>query len=169
MAQRIGCLIFLLPILELALLFYAGRTLGAIPVLGWVGLSAGLGLLLIRTQGIETLRRLQGAVVAGGSPARTLLDGTARWFAGALLLAPGFLTDLLALLLLFPPTRGLLGLWALARITRGVREGSFRVTMMGMHGVSPSNAPSVGPEEDPFDRPPRPGEIIQPPPGPHRH
>jgi UPF0716 protein FxsA len=162
MAQRIGCLLIILPFVELLLLLQAGHLWGFLPVVAWVVLSAALGLLILRTQGLQTLARLQSAILAGGSPAQTLLGGAMRGVAGSLLLIPGLITDLLALLLLFPPTRRLLGAWAAARLLRGLHKGAIRVTMMGANAPPAKRSPYQG-GEDPNGPPARPGEIIQGP------
>ena len=66
-----------------------------------------LGGLLMRSQGRTAWRRFNEATRAGRVPAREVLDGALVIFGGALLLTPGFLTDILGVLLLIPPTRAL--------------------------------------------------------------
>lgn len=163
MAPRLGCLVLLLPFVELFLLIQMGGQLGATQTLIWVGVSALLGVIILRTQGVQTLARLQGALVAGGSPARALVDGASLWMGGALLLVPGPVTDLLGLVLIVPLTRRFLQGWALARLMRGVRSGAVRVSMMGMDARAPTAGSNHSSSlDDPDERPPRPGEIIQP-------
>jgi len=162
MAPRLGCPVLLLPFVELFLLIQMGGQIGATQTVIWVGVSALLGLTILRTQGVQTLARLQGALAGGGSPGRALVDGASLWIGGALLLVPGPVTDVLGLVLIFPLTRRLLQGWALARLMRGVRSGAVRVSMMGMDARTPSGGTHGSPLDDPDDRPPRPGEIIQP-------
>ena len=63
--------------------------------------------MLMRSQGRAAWRRFNEALAAGRVPAREVLDGALVIFGGALLLTPGFVTDILGLVLLLPPTRAL--------------------------------------------------------------
>jgi UPF0716 protein FxsA len=67
--------------------------------------DAILGSMLMRAQGRAAWRRFNEAMHAGRVPARDVLDGGLVMFGGLLLLTPGFITDVLGLLLLVPPTR----------------------------------------------------------------
>ena len=69
--------------------------------------DAILGSLLARSQGRSVWRRFNEALQAGRPPAREVMDGALVLFGGALLLTPGFLTDILGVFLLLPPTRAL--------------------------------------------------------------
>jgi UPF0716 protein FxsA len=66
-----------------------------------------LGSLLLRSQGRAVWRRFVAAVSEGRLPHREVLDGVLVIFGGALMLAPGFITDVFGALFLFPPTRAL--------------------------------------------------------------
>jgi UPF0716 protein FxsA len=66
-----------------------------------------LGATLARSQGRAVWRRFNLALQAGRPPAREVLDGTLVLFGGALLLAPGFITDIFGIALLLPPSRAL--------------------------------------------------------------
>jgi UPF0716 protein FxsA len=99
-------LIFIVvPIAELAVLIQVGQAIGV----GWTIVlliaDAVLGSMLARSQGRATWRRFNAALQAGRPPAREVLDGALVLFGGALLLTPGFITDVLGVLLLLPPTR----------------------------------------------------------------
>jgi UPF0716 protein FxsA len=61
----------------------------------------------MRSQGRAAWRRFNEAIAAGRPPAREVIDGVLVIFGGALLLTPGFVTDIFGLLLLIPPTRAL--------------------------------------------------------------
>jgi UPF0716 protein FxsA len=67
-----------------------------------------LGSLLMRSQGRASWRRFNEALRAGRVPAREVADGVLVIFGGALLLTPGFLSDIVGLLFLLPPTRALI-------------------------------------------------------------
>jgi UPF0716 protein FxsA len=100
----------LLILWPLAELFVAINVADAIGV-GWmiVLLLAGwpIGMWAMRSQGRAVWRRLQTAVADGRPPAREVLDGALVLAGGALLIIPGFITDLLGICLLLPPTRAL--------------------------------------------------------------
>ncbi len=106
-------IIFLLvPIVEIYLLIQVGQVIGA----GWtillVVLTAVIGVWLLRIQGLSTLTRAQQKLQENELPAREILEGMGLVVAGALLLTPGFFTDAVGFLLLFPPTR----IWLAGRI-----------------------------------------------------
>ena len=99
-------LIFIVvPIAELALLIQVGQTIGVWWTIALLIADSILGSLLMRSQGRVAWRRFNVALQAGRPPAREVLDAVLVIFGGALLLTPGFLSDILGLLLLIPPTR----------------------------------------------------------------
>ena len=98
-------LFVLVPILELYLVIQVGQAIGALPTVGLLVADSILGSLLLRSQGRATWRRFNEALAAHRPPAREVLDGALVIFGGALLLTPGFATDLLGVLLLVPATR----------------------------------------------------------------
>jgi len=98
-------LFVLVPIAELAVILQVGDWLGLWPTLAILVADSILGSLLMRAQGRAAWRRFTQAVRAGRPPAREVLDGVLVVVGGALLLTPGFLTDVLGLALLLPPTR----------------------------------------------------------------
>jgi UPF0716 protein FxsA len=101
-------LIFLVvPIAELAVIIQVGELIGVWWTIALLIADSILGTLLMRTQGRAAWRRFNEAVRAGRVPAREVLDGGLVIFGGALLLTPGFLSDILGALLLLPPTRAI--------------------------------------------------------------
>ena len=105
-----------------------GRLTGALPVLGALLLIAVAGTMLVRRQGAAAWRALNRSLQAGEPPSRELADATVLVLAGVLLIVPGFLTDVLALLLLFPLTRPL----ARRPLERAfLRAAADRVTLLG--------------------------------------
>jgi UPF0716 protein FxsA len=93
------------PILELFVILQIGDWLGVWPTLGLLIADSVLGSMLMRSQGRAAWRRFGEALERGRPPAREVLDGVLIIFGGALLLTPGFATDVVGLLLLLPPTR----------------------------------------------------------------
>ena len=100
-------LFIVVPIAELAVLIQVGQVIGVWWTIGLLVLDSILGSLLMRSQGRATWRRFNDTTRAGRVPAREVLDGALVIFGGALLLTPGFITDILGLFLLIPPTRAL--------------------------------------------------------------
>lgn len=103
---RILFLLFLLvPIIEIYLLVQVGGLIGAVPTVALVVFTAVLGALLVRHQGLATLQRVQTLMARGELPTLAMLEGMVVLLSGALLLTPGFMTDLLGFLGLIPPLR----------------------------------------------------------------
>ena len=99
-------LLFLcIPLVEIAVFIEIGGLLGLWPTIGIVVLTAMLGALLFRIQGLATLRQAQASLETNVFPAREVFDGLCLLVAGTLLITPGFATDSLGFLLFFPPFR----------------------------------------------------------------
>ena len=96
------------PIIELAAILQVGSWIGFWPTIGLLILDSILGSLLMRSQGRAAWRRFNAALREGRAPAREVADGVLIIFGGALLLTPGFLTDIFGLLFLLPPTRAVI-------------------------------------------------------------
>ena len=93
------------PIAEIAILIQVGEAIGVWWTIALLIADAIIGSLLARSQGRAAWRRFNLAIQSGRVPAREVLDGILVLFGGALLLTPGFLSDVLGLFLLLPPTR----------------------------------------------------------------
>jgi UPF0716 protein FxsA len=101
-------LIFIVvPIAELAVIIQVGEQIGVWWTIALLVADSILGSMLMRSQGRIAWRRFNDALQAGRPPAREVLDGVLVIFGGALLLTPGFLTDILGLVLLIAPTRAI--------------------------------------------------------------
>jgi UPF0716 protein FxsA len=95
------------PIAELAVIIQVGQVIGVWWTIALLLADSLLGAWLMRHQGRVTWRRFNEAVQGGRIPTREVLDGALVIFGGALLLTPGFITDILGFILLVPPTRAL--------------------------------------------------------------
>lgn len=95
-------------LLDFVVLFSVGSQIGLLPTLGLVLATGFTGLYLIRQQGTATLARARERMAQGELPSSELLAGAALIFGGALMLAPGFLSDALGLLCVLPGARRLL-------------------------------------------------------------
>jgi UPF0716 protein FxsA len=99
-------LIFIaVPIAELYLIYLVGDAIGVLPTLLLLAADSLLGSLLLRSQGRTVWNRFNEALADGRVPRREVMDGVLVIFGGAFLITPGFLTDVLGLILLIPPTR----------------------------------------------------------------
>lgn len=105
------------PIAEIATLVWVGGHLGVINTVGLVLLAAFGGLALFRYVGFGLLKRVQNELSAGRMPTGTVLEGFIVLVAGILLILPGFLSDVMAVLLLFAPIRRLIIAAIAARVT----------------------------------------------------
>ena len=96
------------PLLELYVILQVGEAIGVLPTIAILIADSVLGSVLMRSQGRLAWQRFNLAVAEGRVPAREAIDGVLVVFGGALLLTPGFVTDVFGLLLLLPFTRPLL-------------------------------------------------------------
>lgn len=101
----------LVPVVELAFLIKVGSVIGAFNTIAIVLFTAAVGAYLVKLEGINVLYRLQNSIGMGVFPADELIDGVMVLIAGALLLTPGFVTDLLGFLFVFPSSRAVIKLW----------------------------------------------------------
>jgi UPF0716 protein FxsA len=125
-------LLFLaLPFLEIAGFIVVGSEIGVLATLGLIVLSIFLGVFLLRFQGFGLIRKIREETAAGRTPKRELVHGVMLVFAAFLLIIPGFITDIIGLLLFIPAVRDI-----------GWRFVSDRVVVMrpGSHGTSGSGA-----------------------------
>jgi len=99
-------LIFIVvPIAELYVIIQVGQSIGALPTIAILIADSILGSMLLRSQGRSAWRRFNAAIAEGRAPTREVLDGVLVIFGGAFLITPGFITDIIGILLLLPPTR----------------------------------------------------------------
>lgn len=111
----------LVPVVEVWVLIQVGQVIGGGPTLALLLAGSLLGAWIVRREGRRAWRNLQEALRSGRMPERELADGGLILTGGALLLIPGFLSDILGILFLVPFTRPLirgLGAWLLARRVR---------------------------------------------------
>ena len=107
MLPALVVLFITVPILELFVILQIGGWLGVWPTIALLIADSVLGSVLMRSQGRTAWRRFNEALQSGRPPAREVLDGVLIVFGGALLLTPGFVTDIVGLLFLLPPTRAI--------------------------------------------------------------
>ena len=136
-----------IPIIEMWLLITVGQYIGAPLTIWLVVATAVIGVYWLRQQGFSTLTRLNQRLSSGQLPAREIAEGVILTVGGALLLTPGFATDVLGFSCLFPLTRALWANLALSRIQAGVMANA---SMTGRDGwASRSSAQSDSRSEHP--------------------
>ena len=100
--------IILLPIIEIYLFIKIGGQIGAFNTISLIFITAIVGVFYARYEGLNTLKSGFSQIVKNETPAFEIISGAAIAFAALLLIIPGFLTDLLGFILVFPLTRKLL-------------------------------------------------------------
>ena len=130
MIGPLAILFLVVPFLELFVLLKVGQSIGAVPTIVVLVAVSFLGAALVKREGLGVLRRAQARVEAHQVPGQELVDGVLVLFAGALLLTPGFLTDVLGIALLIPPVRALfrgsLVSWLGRRASVSITRGPYR-------------------------------------------
>ena len=100
-------LFIVIPIVELWVIIEIGSLIGVWPTIALLLADALLGSLLLRHQGRGAWRRFNAALGERRFPGREVADGLLIAVGATLLLTPGFLTDIVGLIFLIPPTRAI--------------------------------------------------------------
>lgn len=104
--MRLPFILFVIfPFIEIVILLQVADEIGGWNTVLIVVLTAALGITLLRRQGINTWQRFQARMRSGEMPAQEIVEGMLIAFSGALLLAPGLLTDSVGILCLLPAVR----------------------------------------------------------------
>ena len=117
-------LFLVLPVAELYVILKVGDSIGIWWTLLLLVADSLLGTLLLRSQGRTVWGRFNAALAEGRMPHREVMDGVLVIFGGAFLITPGFITDILGVLLLLPPTRRVIRGIVARRITRRATAGA---------------------------------------------
>ena len=100
--------LILTPIIEIYLFIEIGGQIGAFNTISLIFITAIIGVVYARYEGLNTLRSGFSQLVKNEAPIYEIISGAALAFAALLLIVPGFATDLFGFLLIFPPTRKLI-------------------------------------------------------------
>ena len=100
-------LLVIVPIIEIYLFIKVGLYIGAFNTILLILLTAIIGIMYARYEGFNTLRSGMSQLIKNQMPVYEIISGATLAFAALLLILPGFATDLIGLLLIFPPTRKL--------------------------------------------------------------
>jgi UPF0716 protein FxsA len=156
-------LIFIIvPLAELYVIIQVGNAIGLVPTLVLLLADALLGSMLLRHQGRAAWIQFNRALAENRLPHKEVFDGILVIMGGALLLTPGFITDIFGLILLIPPTRAIVRgitsrvvrrrmamgatIWSMGRGQRPPRQ---RPAPNGP-GTGPAGPPPSGPTQDEF-------------------
>jgi UPF0716 protein FxsA len=113
-------LFIVVPLAELYVILRVGDAIGAIWTILLLAADSVLGSILLRTQGRSVWRRFNTALADGKMPHREVIDGVLVVFGGAFLITPGFITDVVGILLLVPPTRAVIRRLLVSRLGRRI-------------------------------------------------
>jgi UPF0716 protein FxsA len=141
--------ILALPLLEIAGFVLVGRQIGVLATIGLVLLSGMAGILLLRHQGFGVMNRVRAEMAAGRDPSGQLAHGVMILVAAFLLIVPGFVTDIIGLLLFIPPVRDLA--WRLLK-NRIMVVSTFR----GGFGAARGRGRTIDLDAEDFSRKPDP-------------
>ncbi|PIC87395.1 MULTISPECIES: FxsA family protein [unclassified Sporosarcina] len=123
----LAALFIIVPTAELAVLMVSGKTLGIMPTI-LIIIATGIGgAYLAKKQGLRAWRDLQYRMANRETPGKALVDSVCILLGGLLLLMPGFITDIVGLLLLFSGPRKLLYPFIVKWIYNKIRNGQIRV------------------------------------------
>jgi len=129
--SRFFLLFTFVPLLELYILIKIGSYIGAFQTVALVVFTALFGIVIARIEGLRKLQQIKQSLSQGIVPAEEMVDGVLIFVAGILLIIPGVLTDLFALVLLIPYTRTLFKRWLRRRFDRMVATGNIRLHYYG--------------------------------------
>jgi UPF0716 protein FxsA len=132
-------LFIVVPVAELYVIIKVGELIGVWPTLALLLADALLGSWLLKHQGREAWRRFNQALAERRFPGREVVDGALIIVGGTLLLTPGFLTDVVGVFLLLPPTRAIT-----RRLLKRFTIGRFMVVAIPGGGRGPVGPPGGG-------------------------
>ncbi len=135
MFSRLLALFIIVPLLELYFFATIGKIIGFPVTLLIIIVTAVIGASLTKREGLSVLSRMRAASSQGRLPHAEVTEGALILIAGALLLTPGFLTDIFGFSLLFPPTRALY-----SKKLGNYLKGKIKI-VPGVTGSPPRNSP----------------------------
>jgi UPF0716 protein FxsA len=152
MVPLLFLLFIIVPIAEIYVIIQVGQAIGALWTILLLIADSIIGARLLSWQGRRAWQRFQEALAAGRLPHREVLDGALIMVGGAFLLAPGFITDVVGIVLLVPPTRrvvrrALAGVLMRRRVLRFARMATW--PPRGPQGPPPRPTAYPSPPSDP--------------------
>jgi UPF0716 protein FxsA len=137
-AFHIFLILFLVvPVIEIYVLIQVGAIIGAIPTILLILVTAVIGAVLLRQQGLSTLARFQTGLASGTLPAKEMIEGILLAVGGALLMTPGFVTDAIGFFCLISITRTALAHYIMKR-----SAGKVKASMSDFANAANTNSKS---------------------------
>jgi UPF0716 protein FxsA len=155
MALLLFVIFIVAPLVELAVIVQVAHVLGVFNTIGLLVAVSLVGAWLAKREGTGVLRRIQTALDRGEVPSKEVADGGLILLAGALMIAPGFISDCLAVLLLLPPTRALVRVPLLRFVSRRGRVLIGGGPGTHWHGTYRSNGRTEVWDVESWEEPPR--------------
>ena len=118
-------IIILVPIIEIYLFIKIWSQIGAFSTISLIFVTAFLGIIYARYEGFNTLKSGMSQIIKNEMPIYEIISGAALAFAAFLLILPGFATDILGILIIFPPTRKLLLKKVSTKYSRNKKKQDF--------------------------------------------
>ncbi|MBO2536913.1 FxsA family protein [Rummeliibacillus suwonensis] len=100
-------LLIAVPIVEIAVVLLSGKLIGAIPTLLLIVGTGVLGVYLAKTKGLNAFQQLKREIEKGRAPGDAIIDGVLTFIGSIVLILPGFISDIIGILLVIPITRKL--------------------------------------------------------------
>ena len=122
----LALLFLLVPVAELYVIYQVGDAIGVLWTFLLLAADSLLGSLLLKSQGRAVWLRFNDNLAQGRMPHREVIDGVLVIFGGAFLITPGFITDIVGVTLLVPPTRAVVRRFLVRRLGRRVMVGGGR-------------------------------------------
>ena len=167
MARRRSALVWLLfalfivvPLVEIYVIIQVGQAIGPWWTILLLVLDSILGSWLIKHEGSRAFQALREALDSGRMPATEIADGALILVGGTLMVAPGFITDILGILLIFPLTRPIFRGLLAAAVSRRMLAGVIDVRGAGRPGPDRSGQERQGPGPGPAEGPVVRGEVV---------
>lgn len=135
MFKYVFALFILLPLAELYLLIEVGSDIGGFSTIALCLLTAAIGGMLVRLQGMQTLMQAKQLMDVGQPPAEQMLHGIMIAASGVMLFLPGFITDVIGFMLLIPLFRKILGRWFVGNMI--IQQHGKRETVIEAEVIDP--------------------------------
>ncbi|MCL4310380.1 MAG: FxsA family protein [Actinomycetota bacterium] len=147
MFPRLLILFIVVPLMELLVIIEIGSRIGYLYTIVLLILISFSGAALARREGYRAIAQIQADVAAGRMPADSLIDGALILLAAALLITPGYITDVAGLALLLPPARRRAHRYVRRRVRSAAEARTFRVWTGGPPSGGSGAAGSQEPEQ----------------------
>ena len=123
MGKLLLALLIVIPAVEIGVLILVGNWIGVLPTVTLIILTGVFGAMLAKKEGLNALRTAQMQASQGQVPGSILLDSVCIFIGGIILVAPGFITDVIGFLLLIPQTRAVFKGFLMRLFEKRIKRG----------------------------------------------